>query len=268
MFNSFRRVSCNLALVLCAQIADQSFTPAAIASDRSESIAQGRSVIVARARKAPKSNQPIPSTDPNDPLYLPKTSTELQIQTTQNLSLQEALALALRRDRTLEQSQIALVKAQAALKEQKASLRPTVSLSVQNQTVNYFNSDLNNSSTFSGGLSTSQTLFDFGQRRFNIQAFQDRVTRAELEVERTTQDIRLVVAGYYYDLQNSAEQVRIYQSRVEADQLTITNAQAREQAGVGTYYDTLQAQTQLANDQVILQQNLQAHCDPSGCCCQ
>lgn len=137
--------------------------------------------------------------NPN-PLSLPTTLDEVEIQTTQGISLEQALQLATRNSCDLEQALLSLERAQAVLREQIASLYPNLSASAQADYSNPVEASSNDTATISGGLSASYTVFDFGQRRYNIEIARDRVVVAELEAERINQSIRLEVAGYYYDL--------------------------------------------------------------------
>jgi outer membrane protein TolC len=76
-----------------------------------------------------------------------------------------------------------------------------------------------------------------------------------LEVERLTEQLRLDVSNDYYDAQEADEQVRINRAAVDNSQASLRDAQALERAGLGTRFDVLQAQVQLANDTQELTQS-------------
>jgi outer membrane protein TolC len=211
-----------------------------------------------------KNDQPTPglatvdlNPDPNR-LAIPKTPLEVGLKTTQGISLKQTLELATRNNRELEQARLALDKARAAVQEKEAAFSPSLSASIDGKyqkggissTGN--SSNTNESTTLNGGLTASYTLFDFGKRGYDLAIAQDQVQQAQLEVDRINQKIRLDIAGYYYDLQNAGEQVRIYQGAVSISQASLGDAKAKETAGVGTRYATLQAQAQLSSDQVNL----------------
>ncbi|MBD2103358.1 TolC family protein [Leptolyngbya sp. FACHB-261] len=192
-----------------------------------------------------------------DPLSLPTQPFEVRVETTQGISLQQALELATRNNRQLEQARTSLERARAALREQEAQLYPTASTSVQTQYVNRPGNEAaggleDGTADLSGNLGLDYTILDFGRRRYNIESASTQVRDAQLEVDRINQSIRSDISGLYYDLQNAAEQVRIQQAAVEASQISVRDALAQERAGVGTRFATLQAQTQLADDQVQL----------------
>nr|MBA2749491.1 TolC family protein [Tatlockia sp.] len=69
----------------------------------------------------------------------------------------------------------------------------------------------------------------------------------QLDVERLTEQLRLEVSNDYYDLQQADEQVRINRAAVTNAEASLRDAQALEQAGVGTRFDVLRSQVQLAN---------------------
>ncbi len=69
----------------------------------------------------------------------------------------------------------------------------------------------------------------------------------ELDLERQNEQNRLDVTTAYYSLQNSDQQARIYEAAVINAQQSLRDAQNLERAGVGTKFDVLSAQVQLAN---------------------
>jgi OMF family outer membrane factor len=70
-----------------------------------------------------------------------------------------------------------------------------------------------------------------------------------LDVERQSEVIRLNVSTDYYNLQQADESVRINTAAVTNAQASLRDAQALEQAGVGTRFSVLQSQVNLANAQ-------------------
>jgi outer membrane protein TolC len=66
-------------------------------------------------------------------------------------------------------------------------------------------------------------------------------------VERIAEDTRFNATDAYYQLQNADAQVAIAQAAVEDFSQTLRDAQLLEQAGLGTRFDVLQAEVDLAN---------------------
>lgn len=103
-----------------------------------------------------------------------------------------------------------------------------------------------------GNVTLSYDLYTGGKRSATIRAAEEQVRNSELAVESQLEQLRLDVANDYYSLQAADEQVRIDQSAVANAQASLRDAIALEQAGLGTRFDTLQAEVTLANDQQAL----------------
>ncbi|MHC5829240.1 MAG: TolC family protein, partial [Nostoc sp.] len=85
-----------------------------------------------------------------------------------------------------------------------------------------------------------------------IQAAEEQLRVDEFNVETQSLTIRLNAITQYYNLQQADQQVRINQSAVNNAQASLRDTQARLDAGVGTQFDVLQAQVNLANAQQLL----------------
>jgi len=103
------------------------------------------------------------------------------------------------------------------------------------------------STDLTGTLALSYNLYTSGGRKASIRAAEQQVRYDQLGVEIASQQVRLDVSTYYYNLQSADQQVLIYQAAVTNAQSSLRDAQAQERAGVGTRFDTLRAQVQLAN---------------------
>lgn len=293
--------------------------------------------------------------DPN-PLSLPNQPSQVQIEVTEPISLQQALDLAQRNNRELQVAQLQLRRTQAGLREARSALLPTVGAQASlirqrggssggfvNQqqtgipdsgsgqpttpgtdtpgtgvapgtptsggttpgttpgtgipisgTPGTGTQDPNNPSlqplqvagdgtpatgttpdsttgvgtgvtgdsetpvfnTVSGTLEANYNVFTSGRRGATIRAAEEQVRSAELEVERQAQQLRLDVTNDYYDIQQADQQIRIAQAAVANSQASLKDAQALERAGLGTRFDSLRAQVQLANDTQSLTQAL------------
>jgi OMF family outer membrane factor len=180
--------------------------------------------------------------------------------------LAQALEIARRNNRDLQVSLLTLQRTKYALRQAQASLLPTFSLSADfnrsrsaaaTQQIEQQNRALPPNqqisapanSAFTGGAELNYPLYTSGQRLANIRAAEEQVRYYELDVERESEVIRLNVSSGYYDLQSADEQVRIYQASVRNYEASLRDALALERAGVGTRFDVLQAQVQLANAQ-------------------
>ena len=103
------------------------------------------------------------------------------------------------------------------------------------------------SDSLSGTLELNYDIYTGGRRSAQIRAAERQIRFNELDVERLSEDTRLNVANNYYDLQNADAQVNIEQASIEDATQTLRDAQLLEQAGLGTRFDALQAEVELAN---------------------
>lgn len=104
-----------------------------------------------------------------------------------------------------------------------------------------------NSTALNGTVELSYNVYTAGARTARIRAAEEQLRFDQLDVERLTEQLRLDVSNDYYNLQQADEQVRINRAAVTNAEASLRDAQAREQAGVGTRFDVLQSQVQLAN---------------------
>ncbi|MEC4814551.1 MAG: TolC family protein [Scytonema sp. PMC 1069.18] len=222
----------------------------------------------------PSGAVPVPdylNPSPN-PLQFPTQPEEVRIQGTQPITLGQALELARRNNRDLQEALITLERTQFTLREARAALYPTAGLTsnltrsgpvgssdteqtpLQRQLG--INNNQSSSTTFSAGARVQYDIYTGGQRSANIRAAEEQVRQQQLEIERQSEEIRLNVTTQYYDLQQQDENVRIAQSAVANAQASLRDAQALERAGVQTRFDVLRAQVNLANFQQQLTNSL------------
>ncbi|TVR09366.1 MAG: TolC family protein [Phormidium sp. GEM2.Bin31] len=221
-------------------------------------------------------NEPAPSYLDPHPNFLrfPTRPEEVEIEGTQPITLNQALELAVRNNLTLQQSQLSLEQSLANLRETQAELFPNVNLSSNLTWSDSANARLNirrqeetlgqrsptqgdpTSTTWNTELSVNYTVFDFGGRAGRIAAAEAQVRNTELEIERQLEQVRLQVQNAYYNIQEADMNVQIGRSAVENAEQSLQDAQSLEQAGVGTRFDVLRAEVQLANDQQVLNEAL------------
>ncbi|MBN3927148.1 TolC family protein [Nostoc sp. NMS4] len=212
-------------------------------------------VSAATPPKAQNSSSSIQVPDrlnPNpNPLQFPTKPEEVKIQGTVPISLAQALELAKRNNRNLQVAILQLERSRSALRESQAALFPTLGLnsSVTNSGNGFSNNSSQASTSFNGSAQLNYNLYTSGNRQAAIRASEEQLRIDELNVESQSLTIRLNATTQYYDLQQADQLVRINRSAVENAQASLRDTQAREQAGVGTRFDVLQAQVNLANAQ-------------------
>ncbi|MBW4453163.1 MAG: TolC family protein [Nostoc indistinguendum CM1-VF10] len=203
--------------------------------------------------KVPNNLNPNPN-----PLQLPTKPEEVKIQGTVPISLAQALELAKRNNQDLQVAILELERSRSALRESQAALLPNVNIdsSLTNRGNGFTSRSSQASTSFNGSAQLNYDLYTSGNRQANIRAAEEQLRIDQLDVENASQEIELNVTTEYYDLQQADEQARINRSAVENAQASLRDTQAREQAGVGTRFDVLQAQVNLANAQQQLTDSL------------
>jgi outer membrane protein TolC len=225
------------------------------------------------------------SPNPN-PLYRPTQPEEVRIQAVRPITLTQAQDLALQNDPQIVIARERVARNRAVLREAQASLLPTVNLegtfthresfrlNPEDQTTSSssFDSSDSSSSDFStssqqlsiddiptgssdrtvnnilqGQAQLSYNVFTFGLRAAQIRAAERQIEVSQLDLERLQEETRLNVALAYYDLQNADELVQINGAAVTNARQSLQDTQAQERAGLGTRFDVLQSQVQLAN---------------------
>ncbi|MCC5658459.1 TolC family protein [Nostoc sp. XA010] len=200
----------------------------------------------------------------SNPLQFPTKPEEVRLQGNQPITLAQALELARRNNRDLQVSLLELERNRASLREAQAALLPTLGISTDLTRSQSAGSQLTDelsgrngllsnqdqpSTSFSGQAQLSYNIYSSGRVQANIRAAEEQVRFNELAVETQSETIRLNVATDYYNLQQADEQVRIAQSAVQNSEASLRDAEALERAGVGTRFDVLRSQVNLANAQ-------------------
>ncbi|AFY42703.1 TolC family protein [Nostoc sp. PCC 7107] len=244
------------------------FTPTEIAPTATPTVTEAapNSPVPSNVNPAPSGAVPVPENliPSANSLQFPTKAEEVTVQGNQPITLEQALELAKRNNRELQVSVLQLERSRAALREAQAALYPSVDLSADVTRSQSASSQLqdtlsgragvrsNNdepSTGFNGQAQLTYNIYTSGRRQAAIKEAEEQTRFNELDVERQSEEIRLNVSTQYYDLQGADEQVRINQSAVENAQASLRDAEALERAGVGTRFDVLRSQVNLANAQ-------------------
>ena len=216
---------------------------------------------------------PVPNyLNPNpNPLQFPTKPEEVRVKGTQPITLEQALELARRNNRDLEVALLQLQRFTGGLREAKALLYPNIGVQTQVNGQQSSRSQLSDevqsraeeglspqlrspsrdpvNTNFTAQVQMTYNIYTSGRRSSIIKIAEERVKSSQLDVERISEEIRLSVATEYYNLQQREEEVRIAESAVKNAEASLKDAQALEEAGVGTRFDVLRSQVNLANAQ-------------------
>ncbi len=195
--------------------------------------------------------------DPN-PLSVPTSVEEIDIDQNPVITLEQAIELAYRNNQTLQAAVLSEQQSAAALAEARAALLPTVStganVTVQESTqptnipgIGPVGEPSGLDTAVSGAVDLSYDVLTGGSRGASIRAAELQQQIAALAIEAQQEQIRLTTANLYYALQESGENIRINQSFLDEAARNLRDAQLRQEVGVGTRFDVLRAEVQFAN---------------------
>ncbi|GAB4213765.1 MAG: TolC family protein [Synechococcales cyanobacterium] len=183
-----------------------------------------------------------------DPLTAPTTPLEVRIESTQGLSLAEAMDLATAQNPQVRQAELGITSAQAGLDQALAAYAITAATDAN---YSYSQSALTSGDSSLLTITLIQLgylLWDGGGRDARLEAAQETVRVAELTLQQTLQDVRLQAANAYYSLQSADAEVAVSAAAVANAEASLRDAQAQERAGISTRFEVLQAETALANN--------------------
>jgi len=214
-----------------------------------------------------ESLEPVEETEqlnPNsNPLRLPTNADEVRVDEVVPITLEQAVDLARQNNQSLREARLNLNQAQAQLQEALGAEFPTLSLQADFQRSTSATSEIgasvaeNNFTTTSDGVTTdlnttlqlNYDIYTGGQRSAQIRLAESQVRTQELAVEQAAEQLRFDVTDAYYSVQEADSQVEIARAAVADAEQSLRDAQLLEQAGLGTRFDVLQAEVDLANEE-------------------
>lgn len=198
----------------------------------------------------------IPGLNPPDflnpganPLLFPTISEEVRVNITEPITLEQAIILARRNNPLVRRGQLTIDTARSGLQAAYAAEYPTGTATFTFQRSRAAQPSFNSSANTSANavIELDYNLYSGGRRPATIASEEAQLRNAQLALEVLLVQLRLDVANDYYGLQQADSQLRITQSSVIQAQTSLRDAQLREQAGVGTQFEVLQADVALAN---------------------
>lgn len=219
-------------------------------STRQTAISQLPQIFAQNTSATPTPNN---NTKLQNNLNLPKTGNEVQITGNKSLTLQQAIDIAFGNNRELQAARLNIDKSKTGINEAQAAQAVQVGLTstLQNQgspliigTQSQFGG--NNSTNIQGGLQATYNILSAGRNQSSVRAAQEQVNFDRLDLIRVEQKVHGDVITAYYDLQAADSSVIINQAAVADATRSLSDAQLQEKAGIGTKFDILRAQVQLA----------------------
>ena len=221
-----------------------------------------------------------------NPLSFPTQADEVEVDLEKPITLEQAIELSLKNNKDVQAAKIQVEQSAEALREARAALFPTIDFGTgltygnsgfldsqiqqsiesraddliednpgltEEQALDAAEDSFTNTSSanfnFNNDLSLTYNIYEGGRRGAAIRASQKQLEFTELDLEAIVEQIRLDTATDYYNLQNSDAQVEIEKASVADAQQTLKDAQLLEKAGLGTRFDVLRAEVELAQAQ-------------------
>ena len=255
-------------------IAQASFTPVTQTSHNLTNIIQSAQQSVSETIEL----------NPNkNPLSLPTEPEKVETITQTPITLEEAIELALKNNKEIQEGKLQIKQDSAALREAKADLYPTLDLgsdldytnnvfldkfsdeTIDDTVVNAIEENLNlseaeatnlvedvyddfddKSFAVSADLTLNYDIYDGGFRGAIIRSTEKELRSSQLNLEVLTEQALFETARDYYSLQNNDARVKINAAAVTDAEQTLKDAQLRERAGSGTEFDVFSAEVALA----------------------
>lgn len=171
------------------------------------------------------------------------------------ITLNDAVDIAFRNNRDLQAARLSVNQNQAAVKQAQAARAIQVGLTgtlanqgsplITGQNNNGFNGR-SSDTDLQGRLQATYNIYNAGRDNSNVRAAEFQVNFSQFDLLRVEQLTRTNVVSAYYDLQAADATVIINQASVKDATRSLSDAQLQEKAGVGTRFDILTAQVQLA----------------------
>ena len=203
-----------------------------------------------------------------NPLIFPTNPQEVDTTTRQSITLNQAIELALRNNKDFQAARIALERSEANLISARAALFPSLTTEFELSRDNSAATEIQNalaiqnaanspvpidpvlqgesSTNATGNVQLTYNIFSGGERSAQIEKAEKQVRSSRLQVEVTAEQTRFSATDSYYALQGTDAQVAIAQASVEDASQSLRDARLLEQAGLGTRFDVLRAEGDLA----------------------
>ncbi len=198
-----------------------------------------------------------------NPLLFPTEADEVRIENSQAITLKEAIELGEKNNQDLQLAKLTLERSREVLRQALGAKYPTLSTQVDftradsaNTEISLARAALRNSnlldndtinSSFNANLQLNYNVYTGGSRSAQIRASETQIRVDLLDIERIAEQIRFEITTDYYNLQNANAQVGIEQAAVKEAKQSLRDAELLEKAGLGTKFDVLRAQVDLAN---------------------
>ena len=194
-------------------------------------------------------------------LSLPSSSREVLVKTYQEIKLEELENILLKNNPTIKIYLEKIDQAKSLLKNSLSFWYPTLKLTangipqyLESNNYNESNSIADTSSKQWSSSISAQIQWDLinPARIPEIAAAKDGVEQAKYSYSIIIKDLKLEAKKRYFNLQKANEEIEVAKKSIESSTFALKDAEIRFEEGLGTQLEILEAKTQLARDQQLL----------------
>ncbi|MBW3041159.1 TolC family protein [Prochlorococcus marinus] len=197
---------------------------------------------------------------PNN-LSLPTRPRDVLVKTFQNVNIDQLENILINNNRTIKVYLEKIDQAKSILRNSLSLWYPTLNLTA-NGIPQYFESNNYNESSLIQDTSSKQWSSSISAqikwdlinpaRVPEITAARDSLEKAKHTYSIVLRDLKLEAKKRYFNLQKANEEIEVANKSLESSALGLRDAEIRFESGIGTKLEVLEAKTQLARDQQLL----------------
>jgi len=194
-------------------------------------------------------------------LLLPSKSRDVLVKTYKNVNMDQLENILIKNNRTIKIYLEKVNQAKSILKSSLSSWYPTLNLTA-NGIPQYFASNNYNESSLIKDTSSRQWSSSINAqikwdlinpaRVPEIASARDSFEKSKYAYSIILKDLKLEAKKRYFNLQKVNEEIKVANKSIESSTIGLKDAEIRFESGVGTKLEVLEAKTQLARDQQLL----------------
>ena len=194
-------------------------------------------------------------------LSLPSYSREVLIKTYQKIKLDQLETILINKNPTIKIYLEKINQAKSLVKNSLSSWYPTLNLTANGipqylESTNYNESNSisdTSSKQWSSSISAKIQWDLINPARIpEIASAKDSFEKAKYSYSIIMKDLKLEAKKRYFNLQKANEEIEVAKKSIESSTLGLRDAEIKFESGVGTKLEILEAKTQLARDQQLL----------------
>ncbi len=198
---------------------------------------------------------------PPNNLSLPSREREVSIKSFESVNLDELETILVNNNPSIKLYKERINQAKSLLRASLSSWYPTLNLSANGipqyfESNNYYDSNLSSdtsSKRWSSSISaTIQWDLINPARVPEIAAARDSFEQAKHNYSIILRDLKLEAYKRYYNLQKANEEIKVAKKSIESSSFGLQDAEIRFESGIGTKLEVLEAKSQLARDEQLL----------------